>query len=151
MVDPVAASALGISVITSALTFWINRSDKSSEQVDAKIIETKKDFAKDIEHLLELLRIQKDTLEKDSIHAADLLRLQMENLSNTLNDLSDLLRGAIKTMNDNVATKQDHMRLQMRVDALEALSRATDREVIRLKDNCSVQGHKLRETGASER
>lgn len=151
MVDPVAAAALGISVITSVLTLWINRSDKSSERVDAKIIEAKKDFAKDIEHLLELLRIQKDMLEKDSIHATDLLRSQMENLSNTLNDLSDLLRGAIKTMNDNVATKQDHLQLQMRVDALDAFSRATSLDVIRLKDNCATQGYKLRETGAAAR
>lgn len=151
MIDPIAASALGISVITSAVTLWINRSDKSSEQFDGKIVEVKKDFAKDVERLLELLRIQKDTLEKDSIHAADLLRLQIENLSNTLNDLSDLLRGAIKTMNDNVATKQDHLQLQMRVEAIELIARATDREIVRLKDNCAVHGHSLRETGAISR
>ena len=136
MPDPTGYIAIGLVVLDKL--YAVYRGGQSATTQIEKIVDAK-------------VAIVKADAAKDTGHAVDMLRAQMDHLSDALENLSDLLREAMKTMRDDVTTKQDHLQLLMRVDSLEHQSRAYDKDITRLKDNCAMQGHKLRETSGVNR
>lgn len=138
------ATTIAIGVLIAERAWQIFGAGKKSKdevqlQIQIALKDVKESFEKDI-------AAAKNDSSKDALHAVDILKVQFENLANTMTDLSDLIRSSMKSFNDNMTTKQDHLQLVVRMEAVEMKAHNHELDIQRLKDNCAANGHALRQT-----